>query len=271
MVKTRHLLFIGLSCLTAISFADSDKFLFCYKFRPGEDLIYRTDRHDSILLGTSSQVTNHDINIHLIQTLSVHPSSLSVDHFLSYRMDSVRVTPAWTSPLLADWDLVRHSPLTPDSLIQISTNGYPLSKPGHFQYTMLTLPLSEYPLALNEGWEFEFEVREGNAEAYLGKSVVFGHGILVDFIRENNQALARFVVNTTRLFDGECQFTDDSAIKAFDRKGEITATHLIYFDEERGVITRIITDQVTKEQRYTASGTVSLTVKSKSTTELLGL
>jgi hypothetical protein len=271
-MKMRHLLILTLYSLTAFLSADTDKFLFCYKFRPGEDLIYRTNRQDSIVVGTPSKATTREVNIHLLQTLSVHPSSLSVDHSLSYQMDSVRVTPDWTSPLLADWDLVRCSPAqSPDSLIHISTNGYPLSKPSHFQYTLLTLPLSEFPLELNDGWEFEFEVQEGNAGAFLGKSVVFGHGILYDFIRENDSPLARFVVTTTRLFDGECQLSDDSKTMAFDRKGEISATHLVYFDEERGVITRIITDQVTKEQRHTASGFVTLTVKSKSTTELMSL
>ncbi|MBN1782481.1 hypothetical protein JW948_15200 [bacterium] len=269
-MKTTMLLIFSMLFSVMELDANSDKFLFCYKFRPGVDLVYETQRQDSISFGAPTAPVSKHIRILLRQTLSAHEPGLNVHHALTYHVDSIDVTPGWTSPLFADWDLFRNTPAqTSDSLIQMSTNGYPVSDDPHFRLTQLTLPLSEYPLEPNEGWEFEFEVRENPSTQYEGSSIVFGHGMLYDFIRYDNRVVARFVVNTTQLFDGECHYSDDSSSVSFDRKGEISATHLVYFDEERGIIIKIVTDQVTKEQRYTASGYVAMTIKSKSTTELV--
>lgn len=266
-----RILIICIVLAAAFVSARSEKFLFCYKFRPGEYLTYQTNRRDSLLIDNASGASAKEIHIHIRETLEVRESSPEVHHAIAYHLDSINISPKWQTPRIADWNLFQHfrRQLT-DTLIHMSTNGYPLWDAARFHFNQLTLPLSEFPLELNEGWEFEFEIPRDPLSRDPCKSVVFGHGMLYDFIREDNRTFARFVVNTTQLFEGACAALDESSNRFMNREGVIEATHLVCFDEERGIITRIITDQVTREKRYTRSNQLSLTIKTKSTTELVG-
>ncbi|MFC1569499.1 hypothetical protein ACFL4L_04630 [bacterium] len=269
-MKTYFQILMILVTLTMDLSARSEKILFCYKFRPGEYLTYQTNRQDNVLFGNERQSDARKVNIHLRETLEVKASSPEVHHTISYHLDSVNISPDWQSSQISERDLLQHFPKQfADTLIHMSTNGYPLLNQGQFHFNQLTLPLSEFPLELNEGWEFEFEIPDGPFSSKQCKSVVFGQGMLYDFIREDSRTLARFIVNTTQLFEGECSISNESSRFVFNREGEIESTHLVYFDEERGVITKIVTDQVIKEQRYTRANRLSFTITSKSTTELV--
>jgi len=255
--------------ITIIGPVHSQKFLFCYKFRPGEYLTYQTNRRDSVLIGKKNHVTAREIHIHLKETLEVRESSPEVHHAIAYHLDTVNITPAWLSSRVTELNLLQHfqKQLT-DTLIYMSTNGYPLWNADHFHFNQLTLPLSEFPLELNEGWEFEFELPQDPFSYSSCQSIIFGHGMLYDFVHENSRTYARFVVNTTQLFEGPCT-TLKSSNNFINREGVIEATHFVYFDEDRGIITKIITEQVTKEKRYTHTDYLSFTIKTKSTTKLV--
>lgn len=249
--------------------AYSDKYLFCYKFRPGEFLTYHTNRQDSVLLGSQSPIPAKDIRIHLRETLVVKESDTGVDHTMSYHLDSMDISSQWTSPSLTGWDMLANPPVQiSDTMIQISTNGYPLSDDTHYRFNQLILPLSEYPLETNGGWDFKFNIKSNDASYNNCESIVFGHGMLYDFIYEDTRVLARFVINTTQIYDEAC-YNNDASDFQFKRKGEIKSTHLVYFDENLGIITKIVTDQTTREKRTSRTGQVALTIKSKATTELV--
>ncbi|MBN2102917.1 hypothetical protein JW835_02650 [bacterium] len=250
--------------------ARSEKFLFCYKFRPGEYLTYQTNRWDSVLIGSKNRFSASEIHVYLKETLEVRKASPEIHHAIAYHLDAVDITPDRLTSKIEDWNLFQHfrKQLT-DTLIYMSTNGYPLWNTDHFHFNQLTLPLSEFPLELNEGWEFEFELPHDPLSSQSCQSVVFGHGMLYDFIKEDSRTFARFVVNTTQLFEGECTIFNGSSHNFINREGVIEATHLVYFDEDRGIITKIITEQVTKEKQYTQSDYLSFTIKTKSTTELV--
>lgn len=265
MKKLLYILMTGFMVLSIIPAVHGEKRLFCYKFRPGEYLTYQTRRQDSVLFDHNSSASR-EINIRLRETLEIQKSSPDVHHTIAYHLDTLDISPASMSDRIAELDLLQHfRKQFTDTLIYMSTNGYPLLNEGHFQYNQLTLPLSEFPLELNEGWEFEFDIPD-DPDSPVCTSVVFGHGMLYDFIEEDTRILARFIINATQLFEGRCSPNGNTTV---NREGVIEATHLVYFDEERGIITKIITDQVIQEKRFTRKQNISLTIKTKSTTELL--
>lgn len=244
-----------------------DKMLFCYKFKPGEYLTYRTNRQDTVIVNDQSQSLARGIQVQMLETLKIQKSTVNVHHVLTYQLDSIHVSPERLNPIIKESLLYQFPRQFTDSLIQMSTNGYPLD--DHFQFNPLTLPLSEFPLELNETWEFEFQVPQGGAKSSTCKSTVFGEGLLYDYTREGSNLIARFVIHTTQLFEGECFMIENSVRKMIEREGEISATHLVYFDEEHGMITKILTDCITRENRTGNSGSLSLMIKSKSSTELV--
>lgn len=263
----RVILFIYLLTATVNLAAWPDKMLFCYKFKPGEYLTYKTNRQDTVILNDQSQSVSRGIRIEMLETLKIQESTVDVHHILTYKLDSIHVSPERLNPIIKESILYQFPRQFTDSLIQMSTNGYPLD--DHFQFNPLTLPLSEFPLELNESWEFEFQVPQGETKSSECRSAVFGQGLLYDYITEGSKLTARFVVHTTQFFEGECFMLENSVRKMIEREGEISATHLVYFDEENGMITKILTDCITRENRTGSAGTYSLLIKSKSSTELV--
>lgn len=244
-----------------------EKMLFCYKFKPGEYLTYKTHRQHTVTVNNQTQSMAREIRTEMLETLKIQESAMNVHHALTYQLDSIHVTPEQLNPAIKEMLLFQFPGQFTDSLIQMSTNGYPLDE--HFQFNPLILPLSEFPLELNESWEFEFQIPQEPSNLNPCKSVVFGNGLLYDYIMEGSKLIARFVIHTTQLFEGECLVLENSVRKMVKREGEISGTHLVYFDEEHGMITKILTEYITRENRDTASGSLSLLIKSKSSTELV--
>jgi len=273
-VAVLTLIFMLLLSSTAITANAQDNYLLQYKFKNGEKLQYKSERHDSTeSTGMGGGASVREMTIWSLQTLSVEDAKMDEYFKFSIKNDST-----WTDQDQSMGEGMgmgrgmgggrgrdhRMGGGGRDRSYEITPNGKSLSKdPPTFPFL---IPLPEKAIAVNETWDFEtVSEQKGRMQ---GKTTITGQCLLFEIQKEGDLTLAIIIVNSQTKSDGKLNFQMqgmDPVTGSYNRS--ISATNLVYFDVDKGRIIEVVGEETSES--VTESSMFSSDSRSKAKTNVI--
>ncbi|MFH1941380.1 MAG: hypothetical protein ABIL68_04690, partial [bacterium] len=131
----------------------------------------------------------------------------------------------------------------------------------------LIVPLPEKTIAVNETWDFEMTAQERGRTT--GQTTVKGQCLIYSIEKQGAQNIALIIVNSETKRDMKFNFQTEQGNVSGSSASSATATHLVYFDIDKGRIAEIVSEDKTESMNESSMGSRSTSSSSKSTIKLV--
>jgi hypothetical protein len=277
------LILINIILTVAVFAQTGDTFTLEYKFKKGDKIQYKTERHDSTsssfagLSGMKS--TSWSLN-----TLSVVETPSKDVYKISIEQDSTWFDEETASRMNAMTSggsgnvIVRRGSGGGGTRMRMGESGRPgensieITKIGRSTtdnpvMTPFVIPFPDKPVSVNETWDFD-ETLEHKGRT-KGKTNIKGQCLLYEVRNEKGKSLAVIIVNSERHSTISMQNERDGVAFSVNTESSTTGFHLVFFNIDKGIIEEIDSEDTT-ESAFEMSGSSNVSSSaSKSTIKLI--
>jgi len=250
------LLLLGLYPLSSYS---QDKYKLEYKFRKGDVLKYKTERHDSTASDFRGQSMERKMTSWSLMSLNVKDINEQGFYIVSLKTDSTWSEDAEMSRQFRRMNRNRAVEYTIDKFGHSDSENPPLS--------LLFLHLPDKPIGINEEWDYELHAKRKGRRS--GETNLKGKCILYSVEKQDGDDVAVIIVNTETKSTGKFSFkrqnVETSGTFASSGKG----TALVYFNLTKGLVQEIVAEDNSESSTESSAFSSSTVSKSKSTTTLI--
>lgn len=275
MKTAARLLTAGLIAMTLITPAMAqEKVLLQYKFDEGETLQYRTESHDSTSQGSGENATTMQMTRWSLLSMSV-PKKKSDSYEIVVQVDSTWNDDSdgtMTSESGGRRMVIRRGPGGPGGRrgpqeFEMKPNGQSAGREEIA--TPIILPLPDEPVAMNETWDFEKNIKRRGRMS--GTTRVTGQCLLYDFEEQEGRTVALIIVNSESTGEGQFKFQRPGQVAEISgsTQSKGATTSLVYFDIDAGRITEIVTEETRDSVTESSMFSSNMTMKSTSTIKLI--
>ena len=275
-------------CHTLSAFAqDTEKYALQYSFKKGDNLQYKTERHDSSSFSFGGQSQTRKSTTWTLNTLSVLETPTESEYKISIKQDSTwydEETAAMMESMRSSGSgnvTVRRGSGgggggmvmrmggggTGDKPIEMTKTGKSATKDP--VVSPFILPLPDKPISVNETWDFNLTVKmKGRAK---GETNIKGQCLLYEVRKNKNKNVAVIIVNLERLSNTSMKGEQNGTAFSVTTQSSTTGFNLVFFNIDKGVIEEINSEETT-ERAFEMSGTSNVSSQStKQTIKLLSL
>jgi hypothetical protein len=240
------LILINIILTVAVFAQTGDTFTLEYKFKKGDKIQYKTERHDSTVVETPSKD---------VYKISIEQDSTWFDEETASRMNAM--TSGGSGNVI-----VRRGSGGGGTRMRMGESGRPgensieITKIGRSTtdnpvMTPFVIPFPDKPVSVNETWDFD-ETLEHKGRT-KGKTNIKGQCLLYEVRNEKGKSLAVIIVNSERHSTISMQNERDGVAFSVNTESSTTGFHLVFFNIDKGIIEEIDSEDTT-ESAFEMSG-----------------
>ncbi|MCD6117585.1 hypothetical protein J7K93_11255 [bacterium] len=247
-----------LGFLSVSSFAQN-KYKLTYKFRKGDVLKYRTERHDSTASEFSGQSMERKMASWSLRSVNVKDIDEQGLYIILMRTDSTWTDNAEIEKQFKKMNGKREVKYTFDQSGHSNSDNPPLS--------LLFLNLPKKPVAVNDEWNYELHsVKRGRRS---GKTNLKAKCTLYSIDKENGDDIAVIIVNTETKSTGKFSFKRQNMKTSGTFASSGTGTSIVYFNITKGYVREVVTEDNSESSTESSAFSSSASSKTRSTTKLI--